>query len=110
MKVAIITGAAQGIGRKTAEVLAAGGYSLGLMDIQSCDTVAAAVRALGVGVEAYSGDISDESVVRDAVDAVQKRWGRVDVLVNNAGISFIAPAEARPIRRAAATTIQISKT
>ena len=39
------------------------------------------------------GDISDEAVVGRAVEVVRSRWGRVDVLVNNAGISFISPAE-----------------
>jgi NAD(P)-dependent dehydrogenase (short-subunit alcohol dehydrogenase family) len=94
MKVAIVTGAAQGIGRRTAEVLAGAGYALALMDVQACGETAAAVRAAGVEVEEVLGDISDERVVARAVEVVRLRWGRVDVLVNNAGISLIAPAEA----------------
>ncbi len=94
MKVAIVTGAAQGIGRKTAEVLAGAGYGLLLMDMQSCTATLAAVRTAGVEAEEVLGDISDEAVVQRAVEAVKSRWGRVDVLVNNAGISFISPAEA----------------
>jgi len=93
MKVAIVTGAAQGIGRRSAEVLAAVGYALLLMDMQSCDSTLAAVRANGVDAEELLGDVSDEAVVLRAVEAVRNRWGRADVLVNNAGISFIAPAE-----------------
>ena len=93
MKIAIVTGAAQGIGRRTAEVLAGAGYGLLLMDMQACTATAAAVRAAGGEVEEVLGDISDEAVVRRAVAVVRERWGRVDVLVNNAGISFIAPAE-----------------
>jgi NAD(P)-dependent dehydrogenase (short-subunit alcohol dehydrogenase family) len=93
MKIAIVTGAAQGIGRRTAEVLAAAGFSLLLMDMQPCTATVAAARASGVEVEEVLGDISDEAVVSRAVEAVRSRWGRVDVLVNNAGISFIAPAE-----------------
>jgi NAD(P)-dependent dehydrogenase (short-subunit alcohol dehydrogenase family) len=93
MKVAIVTGAAQGIGRKTAEVLAAAGYELLLMDVQACTATLAAVKAAGVEAEEVLGDISDEAVVQKAVEVVKSRWGRVDVLVNNAGISFIAPAE-----------------
>src|SRR6266851_2209612 len=93
MKIAIVTGAAQGIGRRTAEVLAAAGYGLLLMDMQACTGTVASVRAAGVEVEEVLGDISDEGVVARAVDVVRKRWGRADVLVNNAGISFIAPAE-----------------
>jgi NAD(P)-dependent dehydrogenase (short-subunit alcohol dehydrogenase family) len=93
MKVAIVTGAAQGIGRRTSEVLAGAGYSLLLMDMQSCEETLAAVRNLGVEAEELLGDISDEAVVLRAANMVRQRWGRADVLVNNAGISFIAPAE-----------------
>src|SRR5580658_6875720 len=93
MKIAIVTGAAQGIGRRTAEVLAGAGYGLALMDMQPCTATLAAVRASGVEAKEVLGDISDEAVVQGAVEVVRKRWGRVDALVNNAGISFIAPAE-----------------
>jgi len=93
MRVAIVTGAAQGIGRKTAETLARAGYSLALMDVQSCSATLAAVRASGVDVEEIVGDICDQSVVAGAVETVHKRWNRADVLVNNAGISFISPTE-----------------
>jgi NAD(P)-dependent dehydrogenase (short-subunit alcohol dehydrogenase family) len=93
MKVAIVTGAAQGIGRQTAEALAAAGYALALMDIQSCGATWTAIRAKGGVAEELLGDISNELVVAQAADTVRQRWGRADVLVNNAGISFIAPAE-----------------
>jgi NAD(P)-dependent dehydrogenase (short-subunit alcohol dehydrogenase family) len=96
MKLAVVTGAAQGIGRRTAEVLAAAGYSLALLDLQPC--------AFGQSddVGEFTGDISDEGVVGRTAEAIAKRWGRVDLLVNNAGISNIAPAEnidARTFRR-----------
>jgi NAD(P)-dependent dehydrogenase (short-subunit alcohol dehydrogenase family) len=93
MKVAIVTGAAQGIGRRAAEVLASAGYGLLLMDLQVCEATVEAVKKAGVVVEQVLGDISDEAVVKRAVEVARSRWGRVDVLVNNAGISFIAPAE-----------------
>src|SRR5271170_6615036 len=93
MKVAIVTGAAQGIGRKAAEVLAEAGYGLLLMDLQACAATVEAVKKAGVEVEEVLGDIADEAVVVRAVEFVRGRWGRADVLVNNAGISFIAPAE-----------------
>ncbi len=93
MKVAVITGAAQGIGRRTAEVLAEAGYALALIDVRSCDATLAAVQANEADAKEFRGDISDEGVVIRSVAGVAKRWGRVDVLVNNAGISFIAPAE-----------------
>jgi NAD(P)-dependent dehydrogenase (short-subunit alcohol dehydrogenase family) len=102
MKLAIITGAAQGIGRRTAEIFAAAGYELALLDMQPCSATLASVRATGCTAEAFAGDISDEAVVEATAVAIAARWNRVDVLVNNAGISSIAPAEtidARTFRR-----------
>jgi NAD(P)-dependent dehydrogenase (short-subunit alcohol dehydrogenase family) len=93
MAVAVITGAAQGIGRRIAETLASRGYALALNDLRSPTEAMAAVR--GVGVEAIElvGDISDESIVRGFAETVLAQWGSVEVLVNNAGISCIAAAE-----------------
>jgi NAD(P)-dependent dehydrogenase (short-subunit alcohol dehydrogenase family) len=99
MKMAIVTGAAQGIGRRTAEVLAEAGYGLLLMDMQPCTATIEAVRGAGMEVEEVLGDLSDEAVVRRGVEVVRERWGQVDVLVNNAGISFIAPAEAVEVKK-----------
>jgi NAD(P)-dependent dehydrogenase (short-subunit alcohol dehydrogenase family) len=93
MKVAIITGAAQGIGRQTAEVLASAGYALALLDLQPCQATLAQVRSTGADAIELIGDVSNEAFVVMAVAEVSDRWGRADVLVNNAGISFIAPAE-----------------
>lgn len=93
MRVAIVTGAAQGIGRRTAQVLGRAGYTLLLLDIQPCEATLAALRAAGSEAEALIGDIADETMIAQAVSLVTQRWGRVDVLINNAGISFIAPAE-----------------
>ncbi len=93
LKVAVVTGAAQGIGRRTAEVLAEAGYALALLDVQACGATLEAVRGLGVEAEEFRGDLCEEAVVRAAAEGVTARWGRVDALVNNAGISLIGPAE-----------------
>jgi NAD(P)-dependent dehydrogenase (short-subunit alcohol dehydrogenase family) len=93
MKVAVVTGAAQGIGRRTAEVLAEAGYALALMDMQSCAATLAAVKKHGADAAVYGGDLAEEGTVVRAVAGVRKRWGGADVLVNNAGISSIARAE-----------------
>jgi NAD(P)-dependent dehydrogenase (short-subunit alcohol dehydrogenase family) len=87
MPVAIITGAAQGIGRHTAELLAANGFSLALIDLKPCPPIASADE------QQYTGDITDEHFVTSTIAAIHERFGSIDVLVNNAGISFIAPAE-----------------
>ena len=93
MRVAVITGAAQGIGKRTAELFASKGYALALIDLRPSTHTLDAVSAYDVPAFDFAGDISDESSVTAFVANVKARWGRIDVLVNNAGISFIAPAE-----------------
>jgi NAD(P)-dependent dehydrogenase (short-subunit alcohol dehydrogenase family) len=93
LKVAVITGASQGIGRRTAEVLASAGYWVALMDLQSCAATLQAIHATGGDGEEYTGDICNETHVEQVTSVIEARCGRVDVLVNNAGISFIQPAE-----------------
>jgi NAD(P)-dependent dehydrogenase (short-subunit alcohol dehydrogenase family) len=93
MAVAVITGAAQGIGRRTAEVLAERGFALALADLREPSEALQSVRKFGVEAISLLGDISDEAVVTRFVDTVGASLGRVDVLVNNAGISSIYPAE-----------------
>ena len=63
MKVAVVTGAAQGIGKRTAEVLAEAGYALALLDLRSCDATLTSARAAGADAAEFIGDISDEGVV-----------------------------------------------
>jgi NAD(P)-dependent dehydrogenase (short-subunit alcohol dehydrogenase family) len=88
-RVAIVTGAAQGIGRRTAEVLAGQGYALALLDLQSTSRT----RELAADALELLGDVSSEADVERMARQVEDRFGRADVLVNNAGISFIRPAE-----------------
>jgi NAD(P)-dependent dehydrogenase (short-subunit alcohol dehydrogenase family) len=92
-RVAIVTGAAQGIGRRTAELLAERGYHLALSDLRPPSDTLRAATSLGAEAIELLGDISDEVTVTSFAATVRDRWGRADVLVNNAGISMIAPAE-----------------
>jgi NAD(P)-dependent dehydrogenase (short-subunit alcohol dehydrogenase family) len=92
MPVAVITGAAQGIGRQIAETLAAQGYALALNDLRAPDDTMAAIGT-PAHVEAFVGDVSDDDFVARFAEGVLARFGGVDVLVNNAGISCISPAE-----------------
>jgi NAD(P)-dependent dehydrogenase (short-subunit alcohol dehydrogenase family) len=92
-KVAVVTGAAQGIGRRVAEVLADEGYALALTDLREASDTVAAVRERGHDGLDVPGDVSVEAHVAAFTEQVRERFGRVDVLVNNAGISLITPAE-----------------
>jgi NAD(P)-dependent dehydrogenase (short-subunit alcohol dehydrogenase family) len=92
-RIAVITGAAQGIGRQTALTLAARGYSLALNDVNSCAETCREAAALGAQAHEFPGDITGEAFVARLASEVESRYARVDVLVNNAGISFISPAE-----------------
>jgi 3-oxoacyl-[acyl-carrier protein] reductase len=82
-KVTLITGAAAGIGKATAERFAEEGATVILCDVDEEHGLATA-RALGA--EFYAVDISDRRAVQECVDAVVKQHGRIDVLVNNAGL------------------------
>jgi NAD(P)-dependent dehydrogenase (short-subunit alcohol dehydrogenase family) len=93
VRVAVITGAAQGIGRRTAEVLARNGYSLVLSDLQSCADVISGIRSEGREAVEVTGDVADEGIAQAIGQAAQSHFGRADVLVNNAGIAHICPAE-----------------
>ena len=91
--VAAVTGAAQGIGRRVAEVLTARGYRLALNDLRTPDETIQSIQSRGGEAIACVGNITETSIVDGFVRLVFDTWGRTDVLVNNAGISFIAPAE-----------------
>ena len=94
LRTAIVTGAAQGIGRRTAELLCENGDAVALADLRPTNDLAQMLGRNGAPVLAFQGDISDENTVTDLVSRVEREWGQIDLLVNNAGISSIAPAEA----------------
>jgi NAD(P)-dependent dehydrogenase (short-subunit alcohol dehydrogenase family) len=92
-RVAVVTGGSQGIGRQTSELLAERGYRIAIIDLREPLDTIKAIEASGGTATGYAGDIADESTVESFVGDVWDRYGRVDVLVNNAGISLISPAE-----------------
>ena len=88
-KVAIVTGAAQGIGRATALLLAREGATVAVTDVNGKDAEAVAeqICAAGGKARAWPLDVSKEAEVATVIAEVGKEFGRLDILVNNAGIS-----------------------
>lgn len=89
--VAIVTGAARGIGKAVAARLVGDGMRVLLCDIDPNVEATAASLAGDGSVAALVGDVSNADGSRQAVDSVLERWGAVDVLVNNAGGGVIRP-------------------
>jgi NAD(P)-dependent dehydrogenase (short-subunit alcohol dehydrogenase family) len=92
-RVAVVTGAARGIGRRVALVPAERGYAVAANDLSAPEQTLGELERVGAGALAIPGDVSDEAAVREMVRGVMEGFGRVDALVNNAGVSAIVPAE-----------------
>ena len=92
-RVAVVTGGTQGIGRKTAELLAQRGYRLAIIDLRQPAETVESIESKGGEAMGCAGDITDEATVVRFAGEVFERYGRADVLVNNAGISLISAAE-----------------
>lgn len=88
-KVALVTGSGIRVGRAIALALAGRGMHLAIHYHTSAEPAAGAVaeaRSLGVEAEAFAADLGDTGQIRGLIDAIDARWGRLDVLVNSAAI------------------------
>jgi len=99
IQTAIVTGAAQGIGSRTAELLAENGWAVALVDLRPTADIARDLRKRNFAILEFQGDISDENTVAAFSATVDREWGHLDLLVNNAGISSIAPAEQTSVQQ-----------
>ena len=86
-QVAVVTGAARGIGRAIAERLARGGATVVCTDVIDPAETVAAIVAAGGAAEGMVSDVGDGAAAAAAVGAIHERHGRLDILVNNAGIT-----------------------
>lgn len=91
-RVALVTGAGQGLGAAVAREFAAEGAAVALVEINpaSVTAVEAEIRSKGGRAQAYPLDITDYAAYQRAMDDVVARWGKLDILVNNAAIAFYA--------------------
>ena len=94
-RVAVVTGAAGGIGRATSVALAKEGCRLALCDVNEAglEETAALVRELGRTVSTHIVDVSNKERMRRFADEVVEQHGAVHILVNNAGVTVTAPSE-----------------
>jgi NAD(P)-dependent dehydrogenase (short-subunit alcohol dehydrogenase family) len=94
--VAVVTGAARGLGRVIARTLAQESYDVVLVDVAGVEATASDVETLGATAWSSNVDVSNELQVSRLAADLQGQFGGVDVLVNNAGISLLVPAENTP--------------
>lgn len=95
-KVILITGASSGIGEGIARELGHAGAKvlLGARRLDRTEAIAAEIRSAGGHAEAHELDVTNRQSMADFVQAAVEKWGRVDVLINNAGIMPLSPLAA----------------
>ncbi|WP_305006224.1 MULTISPECIES: GolD/DthD family dehydrogenase [unclassified Asaia] len=95
-KIALVTGGASGIGAAIAAAFVSKGAQVAVVDVNQ-DNAAAKAEALGAAARPFSCDVSNPDSVRKMVSDVVASFGRIDILVNCAGVVFLAPAETLPL-------------
>ncbi|HKM47518.1 MAG TPA: SDR family oxidoreductase [Terriglobales bacterium] len=94
-RVAIVSGGSMGLGRQMAEGLAEAGANLVLCarKKERCEEAAEGLRSLGVQALALECDVKDKAAIQQVVDATLRQLSRIDILINNAGVSWGASVE-----------------
>jgi 3-oxoacyl-[acyl-carrier protein] reductase len=107
-----VTGAASGMGRATAHLLADEGAAVGIVDrdAEALARVAEEIAGVGAEVHAVAADVAEEGAPARAVDEIRSALGPIDGLVNNAGVSIPALIDSDDFARAWSTTLAINLT
>jgi 3-hydroxybutyrate dehydrogenase len=92
-KVAVVTGAASGIGNEIAKTYLREGAQVVIADLKGADEAAKAMDPTGKNVIGVTMDVTNEQQVNDGIDKAAKTFGHIDILVSNAGIQIVAPVD-----------------
>ena len=98
-KTALVTGSTSGIGLAMARAMAAQGVNLMMNGFGEKDAAIAEVKAYGVEVDYHGADMSKPDEIAQMIAATEKRFGAIDILINNAGIQHVASVEDFPAER-----------
>jgi NAD(P)-dependent dehydrogenase (short-subunit alcohol dehydrogenase family) len=100
-RVSVVTGGATGLGLQMATALAEAGSNIVVCSrkLENCEEAAREIEKLGVKALGLEADVTQPDQVEAVKDATLRKFGRVDVLVNNAGKAWVAPAEELPLER-----------
>jgi 3-oxoacyl-[acyl-carrier protein] reductase len=111
-KVALVTGAASGIGRATAHLFADEGARVAVVDrdAEGVARVAEEIEEAGGTASAWELDVQDAGGVQQVVGEVVARFGGLDILVNNAGVSLLQPADGEDYEAAWETSLAVNLT
>ena len=92
-KKAVVTGGSRGIGNATAVALAEAGADVAVLDIRDCSETVKQIKDLGRESFSIKVDLTKEAEVNEAFDQIKKKFGRIDIVHNNAGIAFCEKCE-----------------
>ena len=100
-KIALVTGAASGIGLEIAEEFAEAGAKIAIVDIQleKAHIAASQLKEKGYDVIAVEADVTKEEAIKRSIDQTMEAYGRIDIVINNAGMQHVSPLEEFPTEK-----------